>query len=92
LIVAAYFTAGWIVGICYSRWGPHGGTARLLPALVPAAAMEFLITPDFGGADIDVLASWRGEPHLAVTMLGGGAVVAAAVAFARRLTREANLT
>lgn len=68
LIVAAYFAAGWIVGVCYTRWGSVGGTVRLLPA----AAMEFLVTPDFGGADIGVLAGWRGDPHLAVTVFGGG--------------------
>lgn len=91
LIVAAYYTTGWIIGCCYTRWGPYVGTALLLPAVVPAAAMEFLVTPGFAGMDVDVITSWRDEVHIAATVLAGGVLLAASVLAARRLTRDVAL-
>lgn len=91
LIIAAYFVSGWIVGIGYHRWGPFGGTLRLLPGLVPAVATELLVDPDFGGMQLDVVTDWLPKPGLAVTAVAGGAVLVAAVIAARRLTRNASL-
>lgn len=91
LVIAAYYAAGWIVGACFYRWGLVGGLVRLLPALLPAAAMELVVSPDFGGMDIDVMASWRDRPHLLVTIAAGGALLAATVWVAGRLTRETTL-
>ncbi len=91
LIAAVYYAAGWIIGCGYARWGTFRGTALLLPAAVPVAAMEFLVSPGFAGLNVDVVAAWRGEPHVAVTVLAGGALLAATVAVAARLTREATL-
>jgi hypothetical protein len=91
LVVAAYYGSGWVVGICFYRWGVIGGFVRLLPALVPAALIELVVSPDFGGIDVDVLASWRDRPNPAVTLALGGAVLAATSWVARRLTREAAL-
>jgi hypothetical protein len=91
LVVAAYYAVGWIVGACFYRWGVLGGLLRLLPALVPAALMELVVSPDFGGMDIDALGSWRDRPNRLVTLAAGGAVLAATVWVARRLTREAAL-
>jgi len=89
LVVAAYYAAGWLVGMCFYRWGVVGGLVRLLPALVPAALMELLVSPDFGGIDVDVLTSWRDRPPVIVTLLAGAALLAAAVWIAGRVTREA---
>ena len=80
---------GWIIGCCYTRWVALAGTALLLPAVVPAAAMEFLVTPGFAGVNIDVIASWRPHPHPVVTIVAGGALLAASVYVAHRLTRGA---
>jgi hypothetical protein len=91
LVVAVYYATGWIIGCCYTRWGAFRGTALLLPAAVPVAAIEFLVTPGLAGLNVDVIAAWRGEPHIAVTILAGGALLAATVAVAARLTREATL-
>ncbi len=91
LVVAAYYVAGWIVGTCFYRWGVVGGLLRLLPALVPAALMELVVSPDFGGIDIDAMASWRDRPPLVVTLALGGALLAATLWVARRLTRETAL-
>lgn len=91
LIAAVYYATGWIIGCCYARWGSFRGTALLLPAAVPVAATEFLVTPGLAGLNVDVLAAWRGEPHVAVTVLAGGALLVATVAVADRLTREATL-
>jgi hypothetical protein len=87
IMIAAYYATGWIVGVCYARWGAAGGTLRLLPALSPAAAMEFVVATDFGGVDVDALASWRDRPALWVTLPAGLAVVAGATWAAGRLTR-----
>jgi hypothetical protein len=89
LVVAAYYAAGWIVGTCFYRWGLIGGLLRLLPALVPAALMELVVSPDFGGMDVDVVSSWRDRPPVLLTLLVGGALLAATLWIARRLTQEA---
>ena len=89
LVVAVYYSTGWIIGCCYTRWGALAGTALLLPAVVPAAAMEFLVTPGFAVVNIDVIASWRPHPHPVVTIVAGGALLAASVYVAHRLTRGA---
>jgi hypothetical protein len=91
LVVAAYYAAGWIVGTCFYRWGVMGGLLRLLPALVPAALMELVVSPDFGGIDVDAMASWRDRPPLVVTLALGAALLAATVWVAGRLTRETAL-
>jgi hypothetical protein len=91
MIVAVYYATGWIIGCCYTRWGAMTGTALLLPAAVPLAAMEFLVTPGFAGLNIDVVADWRSSPHVVVTGVAGGALLAATVAVAARLTRDATL-
>jgi hypothetical protein len=91
LMVAAYYATGWIVGACYARWGAVGGTLRLLPAILPAAAMELLVAPDFGGVDVDALASWLNRPPAVVTIIAGGAVVWLTAMVARRLTRDVAL-
>jgi len=90
LVIAAYYAGGWVVGVCYARWGAAGGTLRLLPALVPIAVMELVVAPDFGG-DVDALASWRDEPALWLTVVAGLALVAATTWVARRLTRDMAL-
>jgi hypothetical protein len=89
LVVAAYYATGWIVGMCFYRWGVLGGVVRLLPALVPAAMMELVISPDFGGIDVDVAASWRDRPPVLVSVAAGAAVLAVTVWIARRLTQGA---
>jgi hypothetical protein len=86
LVAAAYYAVGWIVGICFYRWRFAGGMLRLLPALVPAALMELLVSPDFGGIDIDVLTTWRERPPVLVTLVLGGVLLAGIVWVARRLT------
>jgi hypothetical protein len=91
LVVAAYYACGWIVGMCFYRWGVVGGLLRLLPALVPAALMELVVSPDFGGMDVDVLASWRDRPPVLLTLVAGAALLAATVWIARRITREASI-
>jgi hypothetical protein len=89
LVVAAYYAAGWIVGMCFYRWGVLGGIIRLLPALLPAALMELVVSPDFGGIDADVLASWRDRPPVILTLAAGSALLAVTLWIARRLTQEA---
>lgn len=75
LVVAAYYAVGWTVGMCFYRWGFFGGVVRLLPALVPAALMELVVSPDFGGIDIDATASWRDRPPVVVTLAAGAALL-----------------
>ena len=53
--------------------------------------MELVVSPEFGGADIDVLASWRDGPPLLVTVAAGAAILVAALWVARRLTVETPL-
>jgi hypothetical protein len=90
LLVAAYYVSGWLVANGFVRRGAAGGLLRLIPGLLPAAAMEFVVSPDFGGAGRSLWVSWRGHvlPMLAI----GLAILAVAVAVARRLTRETPVT
>jgi hypothetical protein len=89
LIVAAYYVSGWIVAAGFVRHGGVGGMLRLIPGLLPAAAMELVISPDFGGAGTTLWTSWRA--HVVPMLAIGLAVLALSVAVARRITRETAL-
>jgi hypothetical protein len=89
LIVAVYYVSGWIVANGFVRHGAAGGMLRLIPGLLPAAVMEFVISPDFGGAGTTLWTSWRG--HLVPMLAIGLALLAASIAVARHLTRETRL-
>jgi hypothetical protein len=89
LMVAAYYVSGWIVAAGFIRHGAVGGMIRLIPGLLPAAAMELVISPDFGGTGTTLWTSWRG--HVLPMVVIGLALLAASIAVARQLTRETQL-
>jgi len=82
---AAWFVAGWLVGMAHHQLGP-GLVVCLVPALIPAAAAEFLLRD---GLDIGFLGDW-GLP-LAVGLPVVAAIVAVSAFTAHRLTRLVSL-
>ncbi len=90
LLAAAYYVSGWIVATGYIRFGGLGGTLRALPGLLPAAAMELVVSPDFGGQATSLWVSWRN--HVAPMIVIGLALLTVSVIVARRLTRETALS
>lgn len=91
LVIAAYFVAGWIVGCCYVRWGAAVGTLLLPVAVLPAAAVELVVSPELAGMDVDVVRDWLSAPHAAVSASVGAAVVLLSVVVADRIMRDTPL-
>lgn len=86
LVLAAYFVAGWLVGVGFYRFGVVGGIVLLLPSMIPAALCELVASEDVGG--VGAATSWLDQPHLAITVAVGAAAIAAGVWAARRITRD----
>lgn len=91
LVIAAYYVAGWIVGCCYVRWGPVVGTVLLPLAILPAAAVELVVSPDLAGMDVDVVRDRLDATHAAVSVTVGLVVLLVALAVADRIMRETPL-
>ncbi len=83
--------AGWIVGCCYVRWGPVVGTVLLPLAILPAAAVELVVSPDLAGMDVDVVRDRLDATHAAVSVTVGLVVLLVALAVADRIVRETAL-
>lgn len=85
VVAAAYFVGGWLLGTAFHRDCDAVGLAAVPLAIIPVVVSEFLVAPEGGGAQIDVLSDvtsmslWASTP---ITL----AVIAGAVYLARRAT------
>jgi hypothetical protein len=85
--IAAYFVAGWIVGIGWHRDRWIGAATHLVPAAVPVAVAEGVVMGETMGGRPHYLTEILDGP-LAVGVLITLVVIGAALALARHLTRD----
>jgi hypothetical protein len=87
LVNAVYFASGWLAATALRRFGWWWFIPFLLVALVPIAAVEYLMMNPFGTAQTELLER-LGRPSLWVGIPVSIGVVAATAAVAGRLSRS----
>ena len=87
LSLAAFFTSGWVVGLCWRRW-QIGGLPMIVASLLPIAVTELMIRGESG---IDVFDRLSFDPPLAVGVLVSTAAIAVANLAGVRNCRELEL-
>jgi hypothetical protein len=90
LVNAAYFASGWLAATVLRRHGWLLFVPFLVVALVPIAAVEYLMLNPFGTAQTEFLER-LGRPSLWVGIPVSIGVVAVTAAAAARLTRSVDL-
>lgn len=88
LTLAAFFTSGWLLGVCWSRWNAAAVPAFVL-CLVPVATAEVLLR---GQSGVDVVDGWSFDPPLLLGAAVSIAVTAAGCWAAARLSREIEVS
>lgn len=91
LTLAAYFAAGWLIGIGFYRFDRNTAIVRILPSMLPAVLVELLLLDGGAGVASAPLDGPSG-PHLALGAPAAVAVIAAATVAASRATRDLALT
>lgn len=86
VLFCLWFSAGWLIGTGYYRYGFFGGTALIVPFAVPVLLGELLVGQEAAAINIDVITDWVSTPAPLALLIGVG-LIAANATIARAFTR-----
>ncbi len=88
VIFSMWFSAGWLIGAGFYRYGFFGGIALIIPFAIPVLLCELLVGQAAASINVDVLTDHVQTPA-AVGLLVGVGLVAMNATIARAFTRGA---
>lgn len=86
VLFCLWFSAGWLVGTGYYRYGFVGGTALIVPFAIPVLLGELLVGQEAAAINIDVVTDLVSTPAPLALLIGVG-LIAANATVARAFTR-----
>jgi hypothetical protein len=90
VIFSTWFSAGWLIGTGFYRYGTLGGIALIIPFAVPVLLCELLVGQAAASINVDVLHDHVQTPA-AIGLLVGVGLVAMNATIARAFTRGASV-
>ena len=88
VIFSMWFSAGWLIGAGFYRYGTFGGVALIIPFAIPVLLCELLVGQAVASINVDVLNDHVQTPA-AIGLLVGVGLVAMNATIARAFTRNA---
>ena len=88
VIFSMWFSAGWLIGAGFYRYGFFGGIALIIPFAIPVLLCELLVGQAAASINVDVLTDHLQTPA-AIGLLVGIGLVAMNATIARAVTRSA---
>ena len=88
LLFCVWFTAGWLIGAGFYRYGFFGGMVLIIPFAIPVVVAELLIGQDAASINIDVANGLVDAPFAVAAVVGVG-LIALNATIARAFTHPA---